>query len=76
MVRSLKVTIEKPAFTSERVRVYLKIKLENTAKKMPAHQRNGDISNTRAVCWGSHGRGAAPTFCITNSLKLQMVCFD
>jgi len=76
VVRSLKVTIEKPAFTSERLRVYLKIKLENTAKKMPAHQRNGDISNTRAVCWGSHGRGAAPTSCITNLLNLQIECFE
>jgi len=36
--------------------------------KMPAHQRNEDNFDTRAVCWGSYGRGTAPTSCITNLL--------
>jgi len=44
-------------------------------RKTPAHQRNEDNFDTRAVCWGLHGRGAAPTSCITNLLNLQMVCF-
>jgi hypothetical protein len=35
VVRSLKATIEKSVFTSKRLCVYGKIKLENTAKKCP-----------------------------------------
>ena len=49
---------------------------ENEAKKKPAHQRNENNSDTRAVCWGSHGRVAAPISCIISLLNLQMVCFE
>ena len=49
---------------------------ENEAKKKPAYHRNGDNSDTRAVCWSSHGRVAAPISCIINLLNLQMVYFE